>query len=267
MNPLIIVVAAAALFGWGSGLKMPSFFKKQPPTQQLVIAQSELEAAKAAQAAAEAKLAALNAEAAAKTKEQIRYAQQTNEGVVTALDRVAAEHRTAEVVLAGDLARRTTVSLAAAVGDLPPQQRAEILKIVDLALSKVEAERDAAKAALVEKDRILQGTIQEKELLARELPKLQASVQAKTAEVLAKEAVVQTTTAQVRVYAEKSAEAEKRAGSLDAWAGSLVRWGILAGILYLLVHFALPCLAQEFPGARLLGKINQTAKSLSSAHL
>ena len=96
---------------------------------------------------------------------------------------------------------------------------------------------------------------------------MQTALQTKAAEVAAKDAEVQTVTSKVRVYAEQKAEAEKRAGSLDAWAGSLVRWLLWAGALYVIVHYVLPCVAQEFPAVRWLSAINKAAKSVSSAHL
>lgn len=268
MNALAwIAVGLAAVLGFGPKLHTPAIFQKQPPTEQLQLAQAELEKAKASQAAAAAALAEAKAKQEQRTLEQIRYAQQTNDGVVEALQRVPSEHRTPEVKLAGNLAARTTVSLSAAVGALPPEQRAEILKIVDGALSQVEAERDAAQAALARKDAELQSTIQAKAELASEVPKLKAALDTKAAEVLARDAQVQTVSTQVRVYAEQKAAAEQRAGSLDAFAGSLMRWAIVAGVLYVLIHFVLPCVAQEFPGIGWLAKLNQTAKSVSSAHL
>lgn len=268
MNPLIYVaVGIAAVLGFGPKMHWPTFGQKQPPTQQLVVAQDELARAKAAQATAEAALADARAKEASRTKAQIQYAQQTNEGVVSALSRVPEEHRTAETKLAGDLAGRTSVSLAAAVGELPPELRAEILKIVDGALSKVEAERDAAQAALRAKDAELQTTIQEKAALARKLPELETSLATTRAEVQVKDATAQTLTNQVRVYAEQTAAETKKANSLDAFAGSLVRWAIVAGVLYVVAHWLLPSLAQEFPGVGWLAAANKTVKSITSAHV
>lgn len=59
---------------------------------------------------------------------------------------------------------------------------------------------------------------------------------------------------------------EARANSLDAWAGNLVRSLIWVGVAYLVIHWVLPSLAQEFPGVRLLQVANKAVKSVTSAH-
>lgn len=267
--PVIVIVAIAVgaiallLPSW----HLPAFLQKNPPTAQLQKSESDLAAARAAQATAEAQLAQARAAEVARTTEEIRYAQANAAGAATALAAVPPAHLTPEVKLAADLIARTNTGLAAAIGALPPDRREEMERLVALALSAKQDEIDAAKAALAEKDAQLHLAISEKSALAAEIPKLQATVQTKTAEVQVKDAEVQARTQQVAAWAEKKAAAETKAGSLDAYAGNLVRLICALGLGYVLIHFMLPSLAQEFPASRVLTWINRTAKSLTSAHL
>lgn len=262
---ILVVLGAVALLG--GGLALPSFLQKKPPTAQLEKANQDLATARAAQATAEAQLATVRATEEAKKREQLAYAQQTASGAQEALARVPVAHKTPEVQLASDLLGRTTLGLAAAVGDLPADKRAEIFRIVDGALSSKQAEVDAARAALAVKDAELKVATTERQKLAEQVPVLEAAVRTRDAEVLAKEVVVQTKTQEVVTYANKAAEERSRAGSLDAYSGKLVRILIGIGLAYLFLHYILPCLAQEFPGSRVLTAINKTVKSVTSAHL
>lgn len=267
--PVVVIVALAVgaiallLPSW----HLPAFLQKTPPTAQLQKSETDLLAARAAQAAAEAQLAQARAAEVARTTEQIRYAQSNAAGATTALAHVPPAHLTPEVKLAADLIGRTNTGLAAAIGALPPDQREEMERLVTGALSAKQAEVDAARAALAEKDAQLQTTISEKSVLAAEIPQLQAAVQTKTAEVQVKAAEVQTRTQEVSAWAEKKAAADAKAGSLDAYAGNLVRIIIAIGILYVIAHFMLPSLAQEFPASRVLTWIDKTVKSVTSARL
>ncbi len=58
-----------------------------------------------------------------------------------------------------------------AIGTLPPDKQAEILHIVDGALSTVQAERDAARRALEAKDEELKVVSRERDEIKKELTK------------------------------------------------------------------------------------------------
>lgn len=175
-----VLIGIVALFATGRW-ELPAFMQKKPKTEQLTKAQADAATAKAEADKAKADLAALQAAQEAKKTEQLRYAQSMAEGTGAALKRVPAEHQTAEVGLASDLNARTQVAMSAAIGDLPPDQRAEILKIVDGALSKVESERDQARADLAKKDAALAEATTARGILEKQLPAVQAKLDQKEA--------------------------------------------------------------------------------------
>lgn len=262
--PVLIVVAAAALLV--PHFHLPAIFQKQPPTAKLTAAQDELAAAKAAQANAEALLAAAKKEAAQRTAAQLDYAQGMSAGAGLALARVKPEQVTPEIKLAADLTSRANAGLEAARGKLPPDQQAEMQKLIDEALSAVTAERDAYKAELAQKDAALAAETQARAKVEATIPALQAKEQVAEAAVTAKSAQVETATNEVKVWAQKKAESDAKAGGLEAWVSNGIRLAIVAGLLYALVHFVLPSLAVEFPGG-FLATVNKWTKSIFSAHV
>lgn len=266
MNAAVYVVGALLL--WASGaLKLPKLgHHDEPPTAQLQAAEQQLAAAKAAQAQAEAALAAAQQQQAARTAAQLDYAQQMAVGTSSALARVPVEHQVPEVKLATELSTRAVAGLEAARGKLSPEQQAEMDALIAKALSSVQAERDAYKAALAAKDAQLAQVTTEKARLAAEIPALQSEVTTRTAEVAVKDATVQTKTAEVATWADKKAAADARADSFDARAGLLLRIVIAIGMLYLAIHYLLPCLAQSYPGVGWLTKAAAAAKNFTTAH-
>lgn len=243
--------------------KLPSFLQKKPPVAQLSQAEIDLAKSKADLAAAQAKLDAAKAAEAQKTHEQALYAQQMVAGVPVALARAP---QTPEVILAGQLAQRAQIGLAAAIGDLPADKQAEITTIVGQVLSAKQAEVDAAKQALAAKDAELASATASKKALEASIPPLQATVAAEKAQVEVKDATLAEKTQEVASWAEKKAAADAKAGSLDAYAGKLFRILLICGALYAVIHFVLPCLAAEFPGSSVLSWLYRTSTSIVSAH-
>lgn len=276
---LLVAVAAAALVG--GGFTLPAFLQKKPPVAKLEQTQADLAAAKAAQQAAEvardkaqADLAKVREDDQRKKGEQLGFAYQMAVGASEAIGRIPGEHKTSASQLAGDLIARSTVGLAAALGELPADKRLEIVRIVDQALSSKQAEIDAARAALARKDAELSFTIQERERLAAEVPRLAAEVthrelevRKKLAEVAEKDVAVTRLAEEVKRYATEAAAERARAGSIDAYAGNIARALVVIVLLWLVAMWVLPSLAQEFPGSRVLVGLNKTVKSILTAHL
>lgn len=263
---LTIILVLGALALWPS-LHLPAFLQKKPPTKQLSQDQKDLAAAKNAQAQAEAALAAARASEAAKTQDQLRYAQQMSSGASMALAKVPAEHQTPEVKLAAELTARADNGLATAIGRLPADQQAEMTALINNALSAVTAQRDAAQAALAQKDAQLQSTTAAKLAIEAQLPVLQASLKRKDAQVAAKQTDVDEKTAEVADWAQKKAASDAEAGSWKAYAVDAVR--IIAAILILwaLVHFICPSLAQEFQGSKVIQAVYRWTTSIFSSHI
>lgn len=266
VDPVTIILMVGVAAFLGGGLKLPAFLQKKPPVAQLSAAEIELAKVKAAQQKAEAELAAARAQEAARTSSQLDYAQQFASGTSLALAKIPVEEQTPEIKLASEMALRANLGLEAARGKLPAEAQAEIKAMVDQALSAVTAERDAYRAALVKKDAELQSASQAKAAIEKQIPVLEAKLQTKSAEVAAVEAKTQTLTQEVKVWAQGKADAEAKAGSLDAYAGRLVRGIIIAGVLYLFLHFLLPNIAQSYPGVSWLTHLADGVKNLTTGH-
>ena len=240
LTVIVLAAVAAAALVFGGGLSLPSFLQKKPPTAQLDTAQRDLAAAKAAQAAAEAALATVRAQEEAKKREQVIYAQEMATGAANAIARVPEAARVAEVKLAGELLDRTVGGLAAAIGALPADKQAEIVRLVAGALSAKQTEVDAARAALAAKDAELKVAAIERAQLAAKVPALEAAVQTKAAEVAVHEVTVAAKVAEVERYANTAAAERAKSGSLSAYAGKIER--VLIGLvaLYVLFVFFVP---------------------------
>ncbi len=266
MNLAAYAALAAVLF-LNQGFHLPAFLQKKPPTAQLAAAQADLAKARAGQQQAEAELAAARAAQAARLAEQLDYTQQMVTGTDLALRQIPGAHQSPELKLAAEFSARAVAGFEAARGKLTPQQRAEIEGLFTAALAAKDAEVTTLRASLAQKDSDLQASTSAKAALEKKIPVLEASVTTAQAATAVESAKVETKTREVVTYADKAATEKARAGSLDAYAGNLVRILIGLGLLYALVHFALPNLAQEFPAAAWLGKANKFAKSISSSHL
>ncbi len=263
--PIIVLYIVGAL---GLTQLVPNFrpshwFEKGPQTKALQAAQEAAAKAKADAEAAESRYAAALADQKAKAISASQYSQQMIAGVPVALARAP---QTPEVVFASSLAKRAANGLSVAIGDLPQDKQQEITFIVEQALSAKQAEVDAAKSALALKDKELSDTKDAKIAIEAKLPVLEQQAKVADAKATAAEGQVVLKTNAVAAYAEKMAEKEKEAGSLGAFANKLVFWLVAIGIGYVVVHFALPSLAQEFPGVRLITYANKTAKSIFSSH-
>jgi len=264
--PVIVlyVVGALALTQFVPNWRLDHLFQKGPETKQLAEAQAALEKAKADAAIALAKLQAEQALAAQKTEEQVRYSQQMATGANLALKNAP---KSPEVILASSLLDRAAIGLRNAIGDLPADRQAEIVAIVNGALSAKQAEVDAAKAALAVRDHDLEVETKAKQEALAQIPALEAQVKAKDAAVQATQAVVTAKTQEVVAYANKAAEQEKQNGSLSALLNKLMWVAGGVALLYLFVHVWLPIVSQSYPQNKLLQTLSAAAVNLTTAHI
>ena len=154
-----------------------------------------------------------------------------------------------------------------AIGDLPADRQAEIVAIVNGALSAKQAEVDAAKAALAVRDHDLEVETKAKQEALAQIPALEAQVKAKDAAVQATQAVVTAKTQEVVAYANKAAEQEKQNGSLSALLNKLMWVAGGVALLYLFVHVWLPIVSQSYPQNKLLQTLSAAAVNLTTAHI
>lgn len=234
--------------------RLSHLFAPQPPTKEL--AQAQADAAKAAadaKAAQEALRAAKDAEIA-RTRDQAAYAQQMLAGVPLAL---AQEPPTDGVKLALSLAGRAGAGLAAAMGDLPPAKQTEIAGLVAEALSKVQAERDAAQRDLAAKDAELKATTAAKLALEKQIPALTTAATAAEAKATASAATVTEKTSQLVAFTSRLVEKERQNGSLAALVDSLETILLWVAFAIVFVHFILPSLARQFPQVWIFSALNK----------
>lgn len=241
------------------------FHKDQVATASADLAKAQAETEKAKLEAKMATDALNSAQAAllAKKDSQIGYAQQMASGASESLKKATPEPA---VTLAVALLDRTNTGLAAAIGQLPADKQAEIVKIVSDSLSGVQERLNDANARLVAKDKELSVATTERDAIKAQIPQLQAKLTEKDALVVSSTQIAAQKTELLVSAAEKAEAKVKESGSLLAQVNSLGRWLIIIGIAWLVKDLVLPSLAQEFPGAKAVVWLNKTVKSITSAH-
>lgn len=260
---ILYVLGGLALTQLVPNWRLSALFAKKPPTAALTAAESDLAAKTLAAQQAEAHYNAALADFQAKKSAQLTDSQQYLAGVKPALLRAP---QTPEVILAALLTERAAKGLSQAIGDLPADRQAEIMAIVDGALSAKQAETDAANTKLAALDKQLTDTQTAKIAVEAQIPPLKAQADSAEKAKDAAQQVVTAKTAEVVTYANNLAVKEHEAGSLGALVGKLEWWAVVLGIAYLAVHFALPALAQEFPASKIIGYAYRWTASLTSAH-
>ena len=270
MDPTIVgLVVVTWLFA-----PKPKLFTPKPDMKEVAAAQAEADRAKAdlnkAEAArekTEAELEALRVSLANTAKQErdkersvLGYTQEMTEMAADSLSLVPQEFRTPEVVFAAECLAKVGGSLTAVLGPMTPSQRADTLKIVQLALSKAEADRKEAQRLLAEKDRQLATNVTDMALLRKEVEVKASTVEEKKAELGTVKAEVQVAKAEstakdveLRNTNEKNLLlAMEHRSSLWFYAGILV-------FLWLWFTRILPALAHTFPWAAFLNNFNKFA--------
>lgn len=260
---LLYVVGAAALTQLVPNWRIQNLFSKGSGTAELAKAQADLKAKSDAAAQAEAHYNAAIADFQAKKTDELRYSQQMIAGIPAALRRAPAS---AEVTLASSLAERASKGLSAAIGDLPADRQAEIMAIVDGALSAKQAEVDAAKAQLAIRDHDLAVTDAAKKALEVQIPVIKAQADSAEKAKDAAQNVVSLKTQEVVAYADEAARQKKEAGSFSALFEKAC-WVVgLIVVVVVFFNFLLPLIAAEFPACGWLATLNKIGRSLTSAH-
>lgn len=242
VDPVSLVVVVVVLGGGAllAGWKPLQVFRKKPPSAEVTRLQTDLSAAQAELAAARKAAAdAATAERAAQ-EEQVRNAQQMTAGASAALARQPAEHRTPQTQLASDLLSRAEFVLGRAIGGLPGDKQAEIVAIVDKALSGIQSERDEARRLLAAKDAELQAITIEREQIKAQIPTLAAQLEAKEAKAQAVQAKLEVKTTQLGIWADRADKRERESGSLSASLERLIFWASVLVGLYLFAAYGVP---------------------------
>lgn len=244
---VLVLLISAFAGGLLCGPAIKAKLAGKPPT-------AALEQATAKAHEAEQALAAAQHQEQARKDALVQSAQQMVDGAQRANDRAP---DSPEKHLTASLLSRADLSLALAIGELPRDKQVEIAGIVDGMLSKVEAERAEALRKLEAKDVEVQQIAKERDRIKAEIPRLEdAKAKAET--------TAQAKQAEVIRYADAAKAEQERASSFEA---QVWHWLKIGAGLYLLVHFVLPSVAQQYPQIGFLKHANDTIKSLTSAHL
>ena len=256
-------MAAGVFFGnWNPFYKL---LGKEPPTKQLTQVQAELVNARAEHAQRLEDLAEAQADERAKLESQVRSAQEDSAGVAESLDRVPAEHRTAEVELAAAMNQRVSLKLAAAIGQLPPAQQRAMIELIDKALSEKQAELDEAKRMLAVRDaEFATLTAQRDDLVRETIPKLQKRAEDAENREIALDAKVMEITADVKQWAADKYQSDAQARSLEGTIAKLFKLGALLAAGYFFVAFVLPGLIKHMGSGRVKNFLRGVAGYLTS---
>ena len=243
VDPVTLSLVALVALGvgvFGTSFKPFEFLKPKPPTAELTKLQAQLTAQE--QAAAQAKRDAETAKVSerAKLEAEIRAAQQDNVGTAAALARVAPEHRVAEVKLAGAMAERVTLKLAAAIGALPAEQQQAMVALIAQALSDKQAEIDSANAKLAARDAAFATLAADRDAVKAQIPVLEQKAVKAQEEAKATESKVAAKTEEVKVFAAKADAKEREAGSIGGALKSVERLLLWIAGAYLFLAFGLP---------------------------
>lgn len=260
----LVVVGLVALMAAVPNFRPSSWFKKGPPTAELVAAQ---EAAKVAQAKADAlavQLAAVKASDEAKKTEQLTY---THEMVTGAIESNSKAPESTEKAITDSFLQRADIGFNAAIGKLDPALREEVIGIVAQLRSGDLARIKAAEDMLREKDKELANESAARIQLAKDKTATEQKLATAEADRLAKTEKVTKLTGQVVSYANKSYEKEKEAGSFSALVDKLVFVLVFLAGGYILIHVLLPLWAQSYPGIGWLQKVAAFGKNVTTAHM
>ncbi|MFA6244124.1 MAG: hypothetical protein WC655_24485 [Candidatus Hydrogenedentales bacterium] len=244
-----VTLALVALIALGAGVfgttwKPLQFLKPKPPTEELTKLQGQLEAAQEAAAKAEKEKEAAVASERTKLEQEIRVAQSDNLGTVTALGKVLPPHRTAEVKLASSMARRVTLKLAAAIGELPKDQQQAMVALIEQALSDKQAEVDEAMRKLAQRDAEFAILAKERDAVAAKIPGLVAEVEKAKESVAKTEAKVTEKTNVIKEIAAKFDAKERERGSLGAALNRVIFWICTVAGLWVFLAFILPAIVK-----------------------
>lgn len=254
VDPITLgAVAALALLGGivFGGWKPSGWFRKKPPVEQVTQAQQAVAAANAEVERLRAQLEqAKQAEHAAQER-QTRYGQQMVAGARESLKRQPPEHQTAQTALASSLLDRADFALGRAIGQLPEEQQAEILTIVDRALSGKAEQLAQAQRDLAAKDAALAALTQERDTFRARAETLEPKLQTAETTAKLKEAELATTTNTLATYATQLDAKTREAGSLGTQLEKGVRVLLFLAGAYVFLAFILPGLVKHMESGRL----------------
>jgi len=258
VDPLTLTVLVLIGLGVAVPASRPWNWFKKGPAAQANAAAEQLQKLEAERAVAQAKAdqlqrdkdAAAAAAQAAKDRE-LAQAQQLTFGAAESLARVT--QPSVEVRTASTMLQHALVYQSFALGDLTPTQKAEVIRLVDIAVSGREAE---FQAALAKKDAEVRAVQKEKEAALAQTDELRQQLDSAKGAVQTLTDKVVTTTGSVTSLTKKAADAESERDSFSTQLQRVFRWIVYAVIAYVVIVYILPVLSLAFPALKGLGSVS-----------
>ena len=259
---LVVMFVAGLAAGVFAGNWNPFYrlLGKEPPTAQVTALQAQLVIAGHDANAKAAQVAAAKDDERAKLESQIRAAQQDNVGASEALNRVPAEHRTAETSLAAAMTQRVSLKLAAAIGKLPSDQQAAMVVLITQALSEKQSEVDEATRKLAARDQDFTALSAVRDELVRvTIPALEQ--QAQSAQKHAAEVAGKLTekTNLVKEWADAKFESDAKSRTLSASLDRVWHYALWLGGIWAFLAFVLPGLIKHMEAGRIKNALRDTS--------
>lgn len=207
-----------------------NWFKKGPPTAELVAAQAAAADATARAAGLQARLDATARQDAEKKDSQVSY---SHEMVTGAIEANSHAPDSTEKAITDSFLQRADIGLNSAIGKLPPELRAEVVSIVAQLRSGDQEKIRAANAMIAEKDKQLSAASEARVKLEADHASVQKQLVTANAEKDKKAAVETKLTAQVVSYSDKAYAKEKEAGSLAAFGDNVLEFAIVITVVAL----------------------------------
>jgi vacuolar-type H+-ATPase subunit I/STV1 len=261
---VLVVVAAAAVAAKVAGWQPFKAFEKGPPVAALEQARAEADKAKAELKEAQIKLDAAQKADEARKDAQVEHAQEMVAGAQEALKRQPAEHQTEQTALAVQFLDRTELALALAIGRLPEAQQAEIISLVDKALSKYATDRAEAMRLLREKDAELQQVSRERDQIKAEIPRYESKVQALEQKAKDKDEKLAKAETKLGVWASIKDRADRHNASLSGLIERITRGAMILGAAYVFIVFILPGIVKHMQAGRLKNTLRDLSGFTSS---
>lgn len=267
-DPLTLTLVALVALGagvFGTSFKPLEFLRPKPPTEELTKLQSRLVQVQAEVVQVRQEKDVAVAAERAKLEQELRSAQGDNLGSITALNKVPAQHKTAEVKLATSMANRVSLKLTAAIGALSKEEQEAMITLIDQALSEKQTDIDEATRKLAERDAEFKQVMAEREVIRAQIPVLLAKVE-KAEEItkVVQDRVIEKTD-EVKAIAIKLDEEKRTSGSLKGAAEKAFSWVLWAIGGWVFLTIVLPGIVKHLPeGTSLKSFLRGTSGLLTS---
>ena len=258
ITSILLVLLAGATIGYLLPSANPFKKKKDPQAERIVVLQEDLATATKSIENLRIEKESAVAQEREKMTKQVRVGQQAAWGAQIALK----GDETPQAKAASRLLDTTNIALSAAIGNLPEDQKNEILLIVDLLVTQktVEAEK-----ALAWKEAEVKLLSTQREELATKTQQLEKDLIIKKDEIAKTSGELTNVTRDVIAKTNELKQAYEQKTSFSSRIESLQNILMYLAIAYILIHYILPVAAYNYPNG-VVSKAYKFVNSIFSAH-